>query len=62
MTLYLIGLGVGLIIMAPLIILALYAGISVRRSDGAEPSLAPVRNVAREFRPQLRIVEGSAAR
>ncbi len=55
MTLYLIGLFVGLVIMAPLIVLALYAGTLGRKGETVP---AP----ARDIRPGLRVVAGGAAR
>ncbi|EIE52119.1 hypothetical protein [Salipiger aestuarii] len=55
MTLYLLGLCVGLVIMAPLIMLALYAG-TLGRKGAAAPS------PAHDFQPGLRVVAGADAR
>lgn len=55
MTLYLVGLCVGLIIMSPLVVLALYAGTHGRKGATAE-------RATREFRPNLRVVAGVPAR
>ncbi|MDO6585441.1 hypothetical protein Q4543_07910 [Salipiger sp. 1_MG-2023] len=56
MTPYLIGLCIGLLIMAPVIGLALYAGLIARKEGGMQ------RDFAGGFQPALRVVGGSAAR
>lgn len=60
MTPYLIGLCIGLLIMAPVIGLALYAGLIGRKEDGTQRM--PVRDFASDFRPSLRVVGGSSVR